>query len=160
MIARRIAAGFAPAILVTLASALARCDEPLGAGVEQFEQNVRPLLAAVCWKCHGQEKQEASLRLDSAAGVEAGGDSGPAVVPGDPDESRMVRAIRYAGDRKMPPDGKLSAAEIAVLTAWVKDGARWPKYAEKLEATANRWKAALAKPPASGEPDRPGVDPA
>ncbi|MEX0676253.1 MAG: PSD1 and planctomycete cytochrome C domain-containing protein [Pirellulales bacterium] len=154
MIARRIAVGFARAACLTLLCAQARCGEPSRADVEQFEQRVRPLLAARCWKCHGEEKQESSLRLDSAAGVTGGGDSGPVVVPGDPDESRMIRAIRYADDPKMPPDGQLSDAEISVLTNWVNDGARWPNYPEEAESADDaQWKAALARPPDPGEPD-------
>src|SRR5581483_7051745 len=97
--------------------------EPTPAATEHFEKQVRPLLAARCWKCHGEEKQQASLRLDSAAAVAAGGDSGPAIVPGDPEHSPMIQAIRYGEDPKMPPDGKLSDGEIALLTHWVKGGA-------------------------------------
>ena len=93
---------------------------------ERFERKIRPLLAARCWQCHGSEKSKGGLRLDSAAAIEAGGDSGPVVVPGKPGESRLIEAIRYAGELKMPPKGKLSDAEIAELAEWVRTGAIWP----------------------------------
>src|SRR5258708_4721555 len=65
--------------------------------IEQFEKKVRPLLLARCGKCHGAEKTKGGLRLDSAAGLAAGGDSGPAVVQGKPDDSRLIQAVRQTG---------------------------------------------------------------
>ncbi len=128
MIARRVYGGFALLVCASIAPGPVRATEPATAGAEQFEKQVRPLLAAKCWKCHGREQQKASLRLDSAAAIATGGDSGPAIVPGDPEHSPMIQAVAYAGDPKMPPDGKLSETEIATLTVWVKQGARWPDY--------------------------------
>src|SRR5947209_6165441 len=60
-----------------------------------FENQVRPILATNCFRCHGPEKHRSGLRLDSRAGVLAGGEIGPAVVPGKPDESPMIKAINY-----------------------------------------------------------------
>ncbi len=94
--------------------------------VEFFESNVRPVLIEHCQKCHGEKKQEGGLRLDSQAALVAGGESGPAIVPGKPDESLIINAIRRAGDLKMPPAAKLSDGEIAALTNWVSLGADWP----------------------------------
>ena len=94
--------------------------------IEFFEQKVRPLLQARCFECHGAEKQKGELRLDSRAATIAGGGSGEAVVPGKPDESLLVQAVRYLGDIKMPPRSKLPEAEIAVLVDWVSRGAVWP----------------------------------
>jgi len=91
-----------------------------------FETSVRPLLAQHCFACHGGKKQEASLRLDTAAGVARGSDNGPVVVAGEPEQSPLVVAIRYEGEVQMPPAGKLSAADIAALVAWIKIGAPWP----------------------------------
>ncbi len=162
MIARRLLAGFilancsvaAPQSLLAAEPAPQSAGPAVGQQVEHFEKQVRPLLAAKCWKCHGTEKQKASLRLDSASGVAAGGDSGPAVVPGDPEHSPMIVAIRYADDPKMPPDGKLSDSEIATLTTWVKDGAAWPKYPESQESSGDEAAAAaLAKSPPADGPD-------
>jgi len=92
-----------------------------------FEEKVRPVLAANCQECHGAKKQESGLRLDSRSAVLAGGDSGePAVVPGDPDRSVLVKAINHAGDYQMPPKRKLPEGEIAAIVEWVRDGAPWP----------------------------------
>ena len=107
-------------IAVALASS-AWADTP----ADHFEKKVRPLLMAKCVGCHGPEKQKAGLRID-AAGLAKGGDSGPAVVAGMPDESLLVSAIRYGGEPRMPPDGKLKDQEIADIEAWVKAGAVWP----------------------------------
>ena len=91
-----------------------------------FESKVRPLLIARCTKCHGAARQEAHLRLDTAAGVRQGGDSGAVVTPQKPGESRLMRAVRHEDGLKMPPDGRLSDPQIADLFEWVKSGARWP----------------------------------
>jgi hypothetical protein len=93
---------------------------------EAFETVVRPLLIGRCGKCHGAEKQRAGLRLDSREAIVAGGDSGPAIVPGNPDESLLIVAVRHADDLKMPPDRKLADEQIAALERWVEAGAPWP----------------------------------
>lgn len=90
-----------------------------------FETQVRPLLVAKCVKCHGESKTKGGLRLDSREGLHDGGESGAAVVAGDPKKSLLIEAINYESF-EMPPDGKLSKEEIAVLTKWVEDGAYWP----------------------------------
>src|SRR5262252_1330236 len=93
---------------------------------EQFEMQVRPLLAKNCWGCHTQSAM-GGLRLDSRESILKGGKSGPAVVPKQPDASLMIQAVTYRHERlHMPPSGKLSDADIATLTAWVEDGAYWP----------------------------------
>lgn len=94
--------------------------------VERFEKHVRPLLAARCWRCHGAEASKGGLRLHTAEDLAEGGDSGPAVVAGMPEKSRIIEAIRYQGELKMPPKGRLSSAEVAILTDWVRSGAPWP----------------------------------
>lgn len=99
------------------------------AGVEFFEKQVRPLLAKHCLECHSTAKGQAAkggLALDSRAGWMAGGDSGATIVPGDPDASLLIEAVRYDG-YEMPPQGKLSAKEIAVFERWVKLGAPDPR---------------------------------
>jgi hypothetical protein len=94
---------------------------------EFFEKSVRPLLTAKCLECHGQKDPEAGLRLDGRDTMVRGGENGPAVVPGEPEKSLLVKAIQYHADGlQMPPDGKLSHEQIAVLTTWVKLGAPWP----------------------------------
>lgn len=113
-------------IVASLSAPAPAAAEPERAVVERFEKKVRPLLAARCWQCHGPEKQKGRLRLDSAAAIGAGGESGPVVLAGKPEESRLIEAIGYAGELKMPPRGKLTAPEIAELTEWVRAGAFWP----------------------------------
>jgi len=101
-------------------------DPAIQAAREQFfEQNVRPLLAQNCYSCHGDRKQKGGLRLDSLESILKGGDSGPAVVPGKPEESLLVEAINYQ-ELEMPPTGKLSPEKVAVLTRWISLGAPWP----------------------------------
>jgi hypothetical protein len=113
------------AALVVLASAaLGRGAEPVDN--EYFEKKVRPILAANCVNCHGPNKQKGGLRLDTRAEFLKGGDNGAAVAPGKPEASRLVKAVQYEDDIKMPPKGKLTDGEIAILTAWVKGGSPWP----------------------------------
>ncbi len=98
------------------------------AAIEFFEKEVRPLLAQRCQGCHGPEKQKSDLRLDSRAAALAGGLTGPAVVPGKPEESLLVEAIGYGDLYQMPPKSKLPDQEIATLTKWVRMGAPWPDH--------------------------------
>jgi mono/diheme cytochrome c family protein len=93
---------------------------------EFFEKHVRPVLVANCVTCHGPEKQKGGLRADSRDALLAGGDSGPAVVPGDVNDGYLISAINYGETYQMPPKGKLKAADIAALSEWVKRGAPWP----------------------------------
>jgi mono/diheme cytochrome c family protein len=118
------------ALLVCPLACLAE-DSPASPEQEEFfESQVRPLLAARCLECHGEKKQESGLRLDSRATALKGGDSGsPAVVPGKPDESQLIAAVKHTGDYQMPPKSKLSDEEIAALTKWVEMGSPWPKSA-------------------------------
>ena len=101
--------------------------KPDPAQIEFFEKQVRPLLVAQCIRCHGPEKQKGGLRLDSRPAMLSGGESGPAMVAGHPDESRLIKAIRYAGEVQMPPAKKLSDEQVAALAAWVKMGLPWPE---------------------------------
>lgn len=92
-------------------------------------QKARPVLAAQCFGCHSHatNKSKGGLMLDSLAAMLQGGASGPAIVPGKPDESLLIKAVRYHDeDLQMPPKGKLGDAEIKALTDWVQAGAIWP----------------------------------
>ncbi|MBI3875176.1 MAG: DUF1549 domain-containing protein [Verrucomicrobia bacterium] len=94
-----------------------------------FEQKVRPLLTERCFKCHSHdaEKIKGGLVLDSLAGALKGGDTAPAIVPGQPEKSLLIKAVSGTDpDLQMPPKKKLAASEIATLTQWVKMGAPWP----------------------------------
>lgn len=106
------------------------------AAPEFFETKVRPVLANNCYGCHTSTGL-GGLRLDSAEGMKKGGNRGPAVVPGDPDASWLIKAVRHSDENlKMPFGAKLKAADIANLEAWVKAGATWPAAAVKPAANA------------------------
>jgi hypothetical protein len=134
---------------------------PTPAQLQFFESRIRPVLADNCYKCHSRQadKIKASLLVDTRDGLLTGGDSGPAIVPGDPDKSLLIKAVRYAdADLKMPPKGKkLSDAQIADLVAWVKMGAPDPRtaptnanVAEKVysDGDKNHWAWQPVKKPA------------
>ena len=111
----------------------------------KFVEDVLPLLEATCVSCHGPEKQEGNLRLDSWAAAKAGGDRGAAIVPGDVEKSLLVTAISFRDpDFQMPPKQKLSDKEIATLTEWVKAGAVWPEPVTVLFDDQPQFLAALA----------------
>ena len=114
-------------LLLLLACAVAAQAEPPSAEqAEFFEKKVRPLLVAKCFECHSDQNEESELRVDSLAELLSGGTRGPAIVPGKPAESLLVRAIGHGETLQMPPKKKLSAGEIVDLTKWIKDGAAWP----------------------------------
>ena len=105
------------------------------ADTEFFEKKVRPVLAEKCYSCHGEKKQSAGLRLDTAAGIATGADNGPVVVPADPAKSRLITAVRRQGDFPMPPKNPLDADAVVALTEWVKLGAPVP--ADRAAAAAD-----------------------
>jgi hypothetical protein len=94
-----------------------------------FETRIRPVLVAQCVRCHGAEKINNGLRVDARQSLIHGGDSGAAIVPGHPEQSLLLRAIRQAGDLKMPPPParRLPDSIIADFEEWIQDGATWPK---------------------------------
>ena len=91
-----------------------------------FETKIRPLFAEQCYACH-TEARMGGLQLDSREHFLKGGNSGPIAVPGNPDASLLVKALRHDATPKMPPTGKLPAEQIAAVEAWVKAGAVWPE---------------------------------
>jgi hypothetical protein len=103
----------------------ASASVPSAEEVKFFESQVRPVLVARCFQCHGSKQQKGELRLDSLEGVLAGGESGPAIVPKSPQASMLIQSINHEST-KMPPDGKLPEEQIAALTRWVEMGAPWP----------------------------------
>src|ERR1700679_483386 len=90
------------------------------------EKAIRPLFVAKCQSCHGEQKAKAGLRLTDRESLMTGGESGPAIVAAVPNESLLIRAVRYLDEPKMPPKHKLSEGEIAALERWVASGAPWP----------------------------------
>ena len=93
---------------------------------EFFETRIRPLLSKNCFACHTASRL-GGLQLDSRDAILKGGQSGPAIVPGDPEHSLLIQAVSYSHERlKMPPPGKLGDEQIQDLVAWVRTGAVWP----------------------------------
>ena len=104
-----------------------------GQNIEFFETHIRPLFIEHCYECHSADakKLKANLYLDSRAGWEIGGDSGPAIVPGKPEESLLFHAVSHTnGDLEMPPKNRLSQSEISHLKSWIVMGAPDPREGE------------------------------
>jgi hypothetical protein len=99
--------------------------QPAATSPDFFELKVRPVLANNCYSCHAASAMS-GLHLDSREGLLKGGNRGTALVPGDPDNSLLIKAVRQTGTLKMPMGGKLADNEIEDLVAWVKNGAVWP----------------------------------
>ncbi|MBI3192307.1 MAG: DUF1549 domain-containing protein, partial [Pedosphaera parvula] len=115
-----------------LAGASLNAAQITAAQTEFFEGKIRPIFASHCYKCHGQaegNKVKGGLALDSREGLSKGGNSGAAIVPGAPDKSLLITAVRYTDpDLQMPPKGeKLSSSQVADLVTWVKMGAPDPR---------------------------------
>src|SRR5262245_59403808 len=122
-----------------------------------FESKIRPIFAEHCHKCHGPKKTRGGLRLDSRAALMRGGDGGTIIVPGQPEKSRLIQALRHidGADLRMPPDKKLPEHVIADFTAWVKRGAVWPaeRSPAATETVAKHWAfQPVRKPPAPHDP--------
>jgi len=112
------------------------------AAVERFRAEVEPILRDRCLECHSHAggKMKGGLTLDARSGWEQGGDGGPAVVPGNPEASLLMRMVRWEDeDHQMPPDGKLPQGEIAVLERWVREGAVDPRVAEVAGGKDGGW---------------------
>ncbi|RPH47319.1 MAG: DUF1549 domain-containing protein, partial [Planctomycetota bacterium] len=107
-----------------------------------FQERVLPLLRARCISCHGPEKQKGGLRLDSRAAVLKGGDSGPAIVAGDPPKSLLLQAVNQTHPEiKMPPKEKLAADQVEALARWIKEEAPWvaPKPVDPSGRLGDAW---------------------
>jgi cytochrome c553 len=126
-------------LLLPLASAVGGVPPPRSdagptlspADLAFFENKIRPVLVDHCYKCHSHdaERVKGGLFLDSSAALLMGGDTGPALIPGQPNESLLITAISYKDEElQMPPKGKkLTDAQIADLTEWVRRGAPDPR---------------------------------
>jgi mono/diheme cytochrome c family protein len=112
-------------LLPVLPAATARAGED---GTALFEAKIRPVLVQHCYKCHSAtaRKIKGDLLLDSRDGLRKGGESGPAIIPGEPDKSLLLKALRYQ-EHEMPPNGKLPDSVIADFAAWIKQGAVDPR---------------------------------
>ena len=109
-------------VFICLTESAGRADEK----EDHFERHVRPLLIARCFKCHAGDASKGGLRLDSRMAAIRGGETGPSIVPGKPAESLLLQAIRHENGLEMPPDGKLSEAQIKAVVQWIQAGAVWP----------------------------------
>lgn len=116
--------------LLLVLAAVTLVDAADRRALEEFEKHVRPLLIRRCYSCHSAQSRplRGALRLDTRAGWRTGGERGPAVIPGRPDQSLLVKAVRYRDEAlQMPPKQKLSKSEIAILVRWVQIGAPDPR---------------------------------
>jgi hypothetical protein len=131
------------ALLSTVAPGQAGQDA--NARLEFFERKIRPLLVGNCYNCHSANtNSQGGLRVDDRNGLLVGGGRGPAVVPGQPEKSLLLQAVGHTHKKlKMPPKTRLSAADVADLTQWIKDGAAWP--ADKLPASVGKSRAKYAQ---------------
>jgi hypothetical protein len=122
---------------ILLSAPLVCAAEPDAKGVEFFESKVRPVLVEQCYRCHSVQagKSKGGLTLDTRAAVLKGGNTGPAIVPGKPEKSLLLAAIRHDGDLKMPPKTKLPDAVINDLRRWIEMGAPDPR--ERAAATVS-----------------------
>jgi hypothetical protein len=103
-----------------------------------FERTIRPILVEQCSACHGDKKQSGELRVDSLQALLQGGDSGPAIVPGQSRQSLLMQAVERSEDLAMPPDKPLTKPQIDALQRWIDGGAAWPMNAGQLESMTDR----------------------
>ena len=137
-------------------------------GLELFESEIRPVLVEHCDRCHsaGADSIKAGLRVDHRDGLLEGGESGPAVVPGDPESSTLIEALRYDSVVQMPPSGKLPEEVVAAFERWIAIGAPDPRDAGADSTSAAPgidWEAARGSwafrtptrhpPPSVSDPD-------
>ena len=125
---------------------VAAVARPDAKGAEFFEARVRPLLAAKCVACHTGASAKGKLDLRTREALLKGGEQGPSVVPGNPDKSLLVQAVRYQGKLRMPLGAKLSDAEVETFTEWVRMGAPWGLSGSRT--------AAASEPPWAFQPVR------
>jgi len=130
MMPRRYAGWLLVACTLLAPLAFARADQG-AVDVDFFERKIRPVLVEHCYQCHSQQavaagKLKGKLRLDSRQGIRAGGETGPAVVPGKADKSLILEALRY-DSLEMPPQGKLPGQVVADFERWIRGGAPDPR---------------------------------
>jgi mono/diheme cytochrome c family protein len=115
-------------VLSSVACLLGSALTASAADPAEYLRDVKPILAARCFSCHGGGKQRGGLRLDTAAAILKGGDSGPAAVPGKSADSPLFQCLTPAGDTpRMPPKGPaLDAAQVALVKSWIDAGAKAP----------------------------------
>ena len=116
------------AVSLTLSVCESVADVPSTGEIEFFEKSVRPILVEHCYECHSSREVSGGLRLDDREAVRRGGDSGPAIRPGNSERSLLIEAVRYGNrDLQMPPKNSLTDEQIATLETWVSMGAPDPR---------------------------------
>jgi cytochrome c553 len=133
------------AVILAIAAGASSADDAL------FESSIRPVLVDACFRCHGGERVSGGLRVDSRVALVVGGDSGPAIVPGDPAGSLLVEAIARHGDASaMPPEAEkaLLPEQVAAFERWIAADALWPEAAAAFEIEGHWAFAPVADPPA------------
>jgi hypothetical protein len=115
--------------LLMVSACLLAAAPPNPAQVSFFEEKIRPVLAAKCFQCHSDRanKLKGKLKLDSRKAILKGGEEGPVIIVGKPDESRLITALRHQNDLEMPPKEKLPTAVIADFEKWIAEGAVFPE---------------------------------
>lgn len=133
--------------LIVACAALESLAMAADADIEHFEAKIRPVLVAHCYECHSSQAKKlgGNLLLDSRDALRKGGDSGEVIVPGKPDDSLLVAAVRYSADSvHMPPQGKLSPEVIADFEEWVRRGAHDPRESAAAPAPSGEsWQQTL-----------------
>jgi hypothetical protein len=136
---RGIAAALCAALLISGTAVRAADTAPDEAAIQFFEAKIRPILTERCYSCHSAtaKKLKGELYVDGREALLKGGETGAAIVPGHPEQSRLIEAISYKNvDLQMPPKDKLPDGQVADLTAWIKMGAPWPKESGGKASTA------------------------
>lgn len=133
-----LATSLLPALVLALPARADDAATPAPAEIEFFEKKIRPLLQERCGECHSKQTgdKNGELFLDAAAGIRKGGSRGTLLLAGKPEESLLIKAVRYADEElQMPPAGKLADAEIQRLIEWVRRGAALPNETAAAEST-------------------------
>lgn len=129
---------------VAVLAVIAACCMPPGLRAEEetgtvyFEKKIRPLLVKHCYECHSEEgkQQQGGLLLDRSSGWLKGGETDKAVVPGEPESSLLIKAVRYSDEIQMPPEYELAKSDVQLLEKWIEMGAPGP--AQDLETEFSR----------------------
>jgi len=110
--------------LIAVTSSLAQAAEPV-----DFNKQIRPIFKERCYSCHGAKKQESGLRLDKRQEAMAGGETGPAIVPGDTSRGLLLKYVQSEDPELiMPAKGdRLTRKQIDLLKRWIDEGAQWPE---------------------------------
>jgi cytochrome c len=115
---------------IAASSKAAQSNPPVEGTPQYYTEHVQPILQANCYRCHAGLNHRGGLQLDTREGLMHGGKDGSVIVPGHPEQSLLVTLIRHEGPandpKPMPPKGKLSDADIATITDWIRAGAVMP----------------------------------